>query len=137
MAKKTTDAEIELRVNEIYIQLITGSTYMDIVGYCKRSYNVTSRRTVSKYINTATEILKKISLPTLEEAKQKAISHYKYLLKLAHNNENYIEARQVQTRLDKINCLEIIKLEHDLSEDVIETIKSIQSSWYDNSKKKK
>jgi hypothetical protein len=106
MAKKSTDAEIQLRVNEIYNLIIEGNTYFEIVKYCKNNFNVSSTRTVSKYIKSAKEIIDKISLPEQEQARKEAIAHYKHLIQKAHQCGFLNEARLNQTRLDKINGIE-------------------------------
>jgi hypothetical protein len=44
MAKKTTDAEIQLRVNAIYDLIIEGNTFSEILQYCEAEYNIHSNK---------------------------------------------------------------------------------------------
>ena len=107
MAKKSTDAEVQRRINDIYHQIIIGSTYTDIVEYCRQNYKVTAKKTVARYLNGAKEIIKKIALPEQEEARKEAIAFYNKILKEAYESGQIKEARHIRTRLDKIQGLEI------------------------------
>ena len=118
MGKKSTDAEIELRVNEIYKRYLMGYTYEDLVKYCKEpkkdkngkllkdNWKVTSSRTVAKYLEAAKEKLKAVALPGLEEARRRSIESYCVLLHLAYNAKRYTECRKILARIDKIQGLE-------------------------------
>ena len=139
MAKKTTNAEIELRIIEIYQAIIKGFSYTKIVKYCKQRWGVTSTRTVHEYLNKARERIKEIALPDMIGARQEATARYLDLYEKNYDQERYSNCIRIQERLDKINGLEITNLNMRIDEntDIDEKIKELENELGIKKRKRK
>ena len=110
--KKSTNAEIEKRIVEVYSFLCKGYTYSDIVRYCKETLNVTSERTVWKYITSATDRIKQNANTDMDALRAEANTRYMRWLRKCEEEGKYKDAAYMQSRMDRINGLEITKVEH-------------------------
>tara|TARA_R110000796_G_scaffold82566_2_gene180930 strand:+ start:250 stop:660 length:411 start_codon:yes stop_codon:yes gene_type:complete len=54
---KSTDAQIQLRLNTIYEMVVKGASRRDIVRYCSEQYKITSRQT-DEYLKRTYEDIK-------------------------------------------------------------------------------
>jgi hypothetical protein len=104
--KKSTDAEISKRVLEVYTLLTQGKTYTDIVRYCKQAYNITSRRSVSKYIDHAMKRIKEENTKDINDIRIIANAKYIDLYKRLYSEGKYKDCAYIQSRIDRINGLE-------------------------------
>lgn len=128
MGKKSTDIEIYKRVSEIYQLLIEAYSYNDIARYCKEKYGVTSSRTVSKYINAASKKIIADNDKQTTYLRAEAVARYQRWIRKSEKNENYRDAALMQSRLDKINGLESITINHEMEklEDIFKSLKDVK-----------
>lgn len=108
---KSTKAEIEKRITDIYQLLIRAYTYTDIVRYCAENYGIKARN-VDKYIKKATQKITLENNKTLDELRAEANIRYSSWIRKAEAKEDYKTAAYLQSRKDKINGLEVQKIEH-------------------------
>jgi hypothetical protein len=152
---KGTDAEIKLRIIQVSKLIILGANYNDIAKYCKdkgsKDWAVTSSETVSKYIKRAKEYIVEQFTPEVKEMFSKQLARYEMHYRRAsgieprkviddtgmiHNVLINDEDRAIKilSRIDKINCLETLKIEHTANDDLLDAIKQSQRPWYDDDK---
>lgn len=80
MAVRASEAEIELRIQEIMNAVIQGANYHDIVNMCKSKWNVTSTRTVTRYISIVKERICENGKATMEYNKSVQTTRYQKLM---------------------------------------------------------
>ena len=109
--KKSTNAEIEKRIVEVYSLLCKGHTYSEIVRYCSSNYNITSRMT-DKLIKRATEKIANDNRKDVKTMRAEANIRYLRWLRKCEEEGKYKDAAYMQSRMDRINGLEVTKVEH-------------------------
>jgi len=100
-AKKSTKAEIELRIQTVIEWILQGITYNEIVRYSASKWNIASRQ-VDNYIKTAKEEIKSCSDLEKEEQITLAIARYNDLYRKNYSIKDYKECRGVQDSLNKM-----------------------------------
>src|SRR4030042_777066 len=81
MAKRSSRVEQELRIQELLRATIDGYGFQDIVNLCKDRWNVTSSRTVDKYLKVVRERLQKGSEEEIEVRRATQIERYLIILR--------------------------------------------------------
>jgi hypothetical protein len=154
-----TKAQIEQRVLFIVQLMEMGiTTYSEIARYCKaeksesKPWQITSSATISDYIRMAGDVIKNDMLPELKHLQKLQMRrlnrHYRRAVgaeprtvkieetgtvqKIFVNDES--RALAVLQQMNRINGLEIQKVEHGATEELIEAIKQVQRPWYDDKK---
>lgn len=111
--KKSTDIEIAQRVEKIYYKLLNNYTRQEILRYCssETDWNV-SERQIDEYMARATKIIKDASKETYAEWLEKSKQQLAYLYKIACEDGNITEARQIKMAENKILGYERLNIEH-------------------------
>lgn len=102
---KSTNAEIEKRLLEVYTMLCKAYTYTEIVRYCTDKYSITSRE-VDKYIKKATSRLIDENKKNAEQLRAEANNRYLSWIRNCEKEGKYRDCAYIQSRMDKINGLE-------------------------------
>jgi len=113
MAKKSTNAEIELRALEVYECIIRGYSYTDITRYCEEKWNVTSASTIHRLMNRAMERIKEKTSAEFDYLRDEANKRYLRLYSEAYKNSRWNDCIRILARLDRINGRESITLRHE------------------------
>jgi hypothetical protein len=119
MGKKSTEAEVDRRILDVYQLLLTGHTYTDIKRYCSQTYNITSHRQVDVYIQRATVKIQEENSQTMEELRVDANARFNDLYKKLVKEGKHKDAAYVLQQKNKINGLEQIKVEHSGSVNIL------------------
>jgi len=125
--RKATKPEVEQRILVIYQLCCKGYSFTEIVQYCKQKYEIKKTQT-SKYIKRAYKKILENNKGEIENKRAEAITRYLSWLKKAEEKGNITDAVKIQSRIDKINGLEVenINLQHSLSK---EDLKQIADAW--------
>ena len=126
---RSTRAEREERINVIYSLICQGQRFSDIKRFCEKEYNIKQFAT-KKLFNSALERVREINIDNFVEIKKKSMARYEELYRLAVKNHDYKTAAFIQSRIDKINGLEVIKVVADINVDA--TIKKIDAIIREN-----
>ncbi len=81
MSTRSSNAEIEFRIQDLLNLRIQGWSYADIADHCKAKWGVTSSRTVSKYMKDVNARMARENEAGLEERRAEQIIRYKEILK--------------------------------------------------------
>jgi hypothetical protein len=81
LATRSSDAEIEYRIQHLTNLRIQGYSYTDIADHCKAKWGISSSRTISKYMMVVSERLAKENDAELEERRAEQIARYKDIIK--------------------------------------------------------
>ena len=108
--KKSTNAEILQRVNNVYIFMIKGASRQDIIQYSSDEWDVTER-TADEYIRKARKYFDDRLKMQRDTELGQAVTRYDMLFQKALKVQDYKTAIQAQARIDKIRGLEINKTE--------------------------
>ncbi len=114
---KSTNAEIEQRVNKIYELLINSWNRYDIVQYGSKNWNITDRQ-VDDYIAMAKEIIKERGKQTREEWITEAKNRHDDRYKKAMSQKDIHSCRLEDLAWNKISGNEHINVDIDGSLDV-------------------
>jgi hypothetical protein len=101
---KSSKAEIEQRVNEVYDLLINRITYQAILGYGAQKWGVKERQ-MNVYIARARERLKELNKESEEERLASAIASYNSLYARQVAEKDYKGARQTMDSLIRLQGL--------------------------------
>ena len=101
---KSTKAEIEHRVDEVYDLLINRITYQAILGYGASKWGVKERQ-MNVYIARARERLKELNKESEEERLATAIASYNSLYARQVAEKDYKGARQTMDSLIRLQGL--------------------------------
>ena len=101
---KSSKAEIEQRVNEVYDLLITRITYQAILGYGAQKWGVKERQ-MNVYIARARERIKELNKESEEERLATAIASYNSLYARQVAEKDYKGARQTMDSLIRLQGL--------------------------------
>jgi len=95
MGTKSTDAEVQLRINHIYCMVVQGETRKDIVQYGSKKWDV-SHRTIDEYLNRVHEEIKQAYGKEYKEAIiSKQLLMLDDLYKKNYTNEDFKECRSL------------------------------------------
>jgi len=112
MAKKSTDAEMEIRHATVAEMIVKGQSRQDILQYGSKEWNV-SDRTIDSYIDAAWSKIKSSVDKDVDKQVQLALSRYEDLYKRSFQIQDYRECRQVQNDIVKLLGLaEAQKIDH-------------------------
>ena len=128
---KATNAEVDIRVKDIYEKLCSGWTYTDIVAYCIQKYTL-KRAQATKYIKKATTRIVKNNKKEIETIRAEAITRYSNWMKELLEKDDIKGAAKMQKRIDKISGLEVenINVSGEIS---IKDLERLLSVWIGNS----
>ncbi len=101
MAKKSTDAELQIRYATIAEMLIKGQSRQDILQYSSKTWGVCDR-TTDEYIARSWTKIKSSVNDDIEKNVALAIARYNDLYKRNFNIQDYRECRQVQGDIVKL-----------------------------------
>lgn len=95
MASKSTDAEVELRINHVYNMVVKGETRKDIVRYGSKTWDVSSR-TIDEYLaRVHLEIKETYNKEYKEHIISKQLVQLDDLYKKNYGNEDFRECRSL------------------------------------------
>lgn len=120
MAKKTNNAELELRYNAIVELVLEGMGYNQISQYCEKKYKINSSNTVTRYIKHAKKIIRESSQDTTEQLRADTNAKYDDLYRRLYTSENpnYYACAKILQMKSKINGLEVQKIEADIKGEI-------------------
>ena len=101
---KSTKAEIEQRVNEVYDLLINRITYQAILGYGASKWGVKERQ-MNVYIARARERLRELNRESEEERLASAMASYNSLFARQVAEKDYKGARQTMDSIIRLQGL--------------------------------
>jgi hypothetical protein len=113
---KSTDAEVELRVNTVYEMVVKGASRKYIIRYASENWNVSSR-TVDEYLN---RVYQEIKDTYSDDYKSSILS--KQLAKLDdlyvknYTIEDFRECRNIIESVTKLLGLSTTRIEHTIIE---------------------
>jgi hypothetical protein len=108
--KKSTNAEILQRVNDVYIFMLKGASRQEIIQYSSDEWDVTER-TADEYIRKARKHFDTRLQMQRDTELGQAVTRYDMIFQKALKGQDYKTAIQAQARIDKIRGLEIIRQE--------------------------
>ena len=95
MGTKSTDAEVQLRINHIYCMVVQGDSRKDIVRYGSKTWDVSSR-TIDEYLAKVHEEIKETYGKDYKEAIiSKQLVQLDDLYKKNYSNEDFKECRSL------------------------------------------
>jgi hypothetical protein len=92
--KKITQAESELRLQQVYEMLIDSYSRYMIIQYCTKTWGLEARQ-VDEYIKKATDKIKEYVNETVEDFTNKSKAKFEKLYNMAIKNRDFTEARQI------------------------------------------
>ena len=98
---KSTNAEIELRVQTVIQMHLQGFSRIDIVRYAAKKWNVASRQT-DEYLLKAKEGIKEIASGSKEEQIRTAIARFQDLYQKSYKNQDYKLCQVIQESINKL-----------------------------------
>lgn len=115
MAKKSTKAEINKRISEVYTLLTQAYTYTEIVRYCREAWGIRASRTVDKYIKAATKRITNENAKDIEQIRAEANTRLDVLYHRAFKEDKFSDCAYIQSIKNKINGLDqkIIQVKDD------------------------
>lgn len=108
---KSTNAEVNQRVETVQELILEGRTRSYIVRYCSTHYNVGSRQ-VDDYISKATQILKEVNAATLQENMSVITNSLWQLFREAREAKNIQEQHKILMSLSKLKGLDQTTVNH-------------------------
>ena len=95
MGVKSTDAEVELRINQVYTMVVKGDSRKDIVRYGSKTWDVSSR-TIDEYLAKVHEEIKETyNKEYKENIISKQLVQLDDLYKKNYTNEDFKECRSL------------------------------------------
>jgi len=124
MGKKSTNAEIETRVNKVYDLLVNGASRSQILQYCteKAKWEINERQ-IDEYVARANERLIELGKTHRETELGRAVARLNQLYFLSITLQNFNVALGVQKELNKLLGL---SLEENLAQRIEELEKAYQ-----------
>jgi hypothetical protein len=113
MANKSTDAEIQLRVQTVTAMILQGYSRANIVQYGSKKWKVTERQ-VDDYISASKAEIKASTDISKEEQIELAKARYNDLYQKNYKSFDFKECRAVQDSLNKMLGLNEAE-KHDLN----------------------
>jgi len=107
---KSDRQTIQKRIQEIYQLMCSGASSNDIVQYGSESWNI-SHRMMYKLMKYAMKYIKEKNDKNIEELRFEACSRFDKLYAKLYKQERFGEAGKIQAMKNKINGLEIQKIE--------------------------
>ena len=98
---KSTNAEIEVRVQKVIDMVLDGFSRADIVRYAAKNWKLQSRQ-VDDYLKAAKEGIKEIAAPEKGEQTQTAIARLNRLYQKCHANGDFRTCLAIQESLSKL-----------------------------------
>lgn len=98
---KTTAAEVEQRVNQIYMLLLQGEPREKICQYASQNWGITSRQT-DRYITSARQRMTQALDVDRETLRGQAIAQRNDLYRLAYKERKYFTSLQILDSRDRI-----------------------------------
>ncbi len=109
--KQCSQAELELRIEQVYNMLIDGNTRYSIVQSGSKEWNISNRQ-VDDYIKLATIKIKEHAKETIEDFTNEAKAKFRKLFNIAMKNKDYHEARQIIATASDVLGYSKVKVEH-------------------------
>ena len=109
--RKSTRAEVELRIREICKLLIKGSSREEIVQYSSTNWGV-SERQADKYLKGAKQVIAKSVQKSIDYDFAKAVSRYEELYRVCMEKKDYKTALSVNKELSSLQGLLKMQVEH-------------------------
>lgn len=110
--KKSTEAQVALRVSEIVDILIKGGNRQDILQYAATSWGIKERQT-DTYISRAWELIEETTEKNRDRSINLAIKRYEDLYRRSHKVQDYRECRQIiNDQVKLLGLAEPDKIEH-------------------------
>lgn len=128
--RKATKPEVEQRILVIYQLCCKGYSFTEIVQYCKQKYEIKKTQT-SKYIKRAYKKILENNKGEIENKRAEAITRYLSWLKKAEEKGNITDAVKIQSRIDKINGLEVENINVS-GEITIKDLEKLGNAWFGN-----
>lgn len=97
---KSTNAEVEIRINTVVKLFLQGYTRADIVRYCSRF--LISSRQVDTYILKSKNQIRQISAADKEDQLYKALARYEDLYKNCYKNQDWGGCQSIQNSINKL-----------------------------------
>ena len=114
----------EQKVVDVYSLIARGAKEVEIVEFCKKTYNI-NRRRAFVLIKLAKEKMREILNKKMDEIRSEAIAKYEELYRLAMKDKDYKTATYIQSRIDKLNGIEFVGQQNDINVNTI--IQKIQN----------
>lgn len=133
--QKATYIEAEKRRQQIEKMLLVGASYSQIVEYCSKNFNITSKQ-VDKYIAQIKDKWKKIFDKQSEYNLSLALARREFLYARALQENDIRAALDIERDIRKLQGLYIEKIEGK-QEMIIEIIKKITDGEYIRKKQDK
>lgn len=113
--KKSTAAELELRVQAVVKMTLQGYSRADIVRYSKQTWLIESRM-VDVYLLKAKTAIKEIAAGQKEELTDKAVARFEELYSKAYKNQDWGLCKGIQESINKLMGLnEATKIDNTIN----------------------
>ena len=114
MSKKSTKAEVEIRIAEIAKLLIEGKPTQYIIPYSAKKWEIGVRQTTN-YIKRATEKITKSVNKNLERDFSLAVQRFQDLYNKAYDNNDLRLCRMINKDLSELQELSKHRIEHNVN----------------------
>jgi hypothetical protein len=116
---KANKAELENRINEIYLMLINNCSRHELLKSCMKKWNV-CEKTIDNYIREANKLIKETAKQSQEEWLEDAKNKLRHLYRLAVLDDNLVECRRLIETANKVLGYEKLSVDQNIKGGILE-----------------